>query len=81
MNDRAFIGVAKSAAYAVLWLAATVTLFRGVVGPLWGSRSDFGLVGAVGAGALGLIGLAWLAGVLFRDAAKSFSPEQPKRKK
>lgn len=72
MTDRLLIGIAKVVAYGILWIAAAVTLFRGVVGPLWGSQSDYGLVGAVVTGALGLILLAWFAGVLIKNASDSF---------
>lgn len=74
MYESQFIGAAKGAAYALLWIAAAMTLFRGVVGPLWGSASDYGLFGAVAAAAFGVLGLAWVALVMFRDVAKHFQP-------
>lgn len=75
MSDRYLLGGAKAASYTILFIAAALTLFRGVVGPLWGSRSDYGLFGAVIAGSAGLIGLAWLAGILIRDVQKHFTKE------
>lgn len=78
MSDRTFMGGAKAVAYSILFVAACVTLVRGVVGPLWGAANDFGVFGAVAAGALGILGLAWLASVLVRDVAKHFQPDSTK---
>lgn len=58
--ETAALGIAKAIAFLIFWITAAAVLVRGVVGPLWGSGSDFGLLGAVAAGALGIIGLAWL---------------------
>lgn len=69
---------AKGAAYVVLWLACAVTLVRGVVGPLWGSASDYGLAGAVLALVGGILGLAWLAGVMLADLNKGDAPKTEK---
>jgi hypothetical protein len=74
MNDKIIFGVAKAIAYAILFIAAALVLFRGVVNTLWGSGSELGLLGAVAAAALGVLGLTWLFRVLFRDAAKHFQP-------
>lgn len=71
--ERQFIGVAKGIAYAIVWLAALVVLIRGVVGPLWGSASDLGLVGAVLAGVGGVFVLVIIAPRLIKDVAKHFN--------
>lgn len=78
--DRQLIGAAKAVSYFIVWVAAAVTLYRGIVGPLWGSQSDYGLFGAVAAGALGLIGLAWLASILAKDVTSHFQSQPKKRK-
>lgn len=70
--ERQFIGAAKLAAYVVIFAAALVTLLRGVVGPLWGSASDYGLFGAVASLAVGIIALAYLALAMFRDVWRHF---------
>lgn len=63
----------KVFAYTVLEITAVAVLVRGVVGPLWGSASDFGLIGAVLAGVVGVLGLLWLASLFVKDVLKSIS--------
>lgn len=72
MTEREVIGGAKAAAYLILWIAAAVVLLRIVVGQLWGSGSDLGMVAAVAALAVGIVGLAWLGILFYRDAARHF---------
>lgn len=62
---------AKATAYLVGWAFLAVVLMRVVVGPLWGSGTDIGLVAAPAAFAAGVLGLAWLAKVLLRDLQKT----------
>ena len=61
---------AKAAAYLVVWVSLAIVLIRVVVGPLWGSATDLGLIAAPIAFALGVIGLGKLASILFRDLTK-----------
>lgn len=63
--------IAKGLAYAIVWIAAAATLLRGVVGPLWGSASDYGLAGAVLALAGGILALAWLAAAMLADLSRT----------
>lgn len=71
MTDRHLILAAKAAAYLIGFVAAGVFLIRNVVGPLFGSASDLGLLGAVGALAFGLIGLAWAGRAAVRDLRRN----------
>ncbi len=66
---------AKAVAYLVGWLFLAVVLMRVVVGPLWGSGTDIGLVAAPAAFAAGVFGLAKLGSVLLRDISKSLKTE------
>lgn len=72
-TERTVIGIAKLAAYVVVWLIAAVLIFRFAVPALWGSRSDLGLIAAPLVGAAGVAVLAWLGLILFRDLRKTFS--------
>lgn len=72
MTEREVIGGAKAAAYLILWIAAVVILLRIIVGQLWGSGSDLGMVAAVAALAVGIVGLAWLGILFYRDASRHF---------
>jgi hypothetical protein len=74
MTDKQYFSVAKAIAYVILFFAAVVALLRIVIGPLWGSASDLGMIGAVLAAAAGVLGLAWLARLMFRDVAKGLAP-------
>ncbi|MGZ8407581.1 MAG: hypothetical protein ACXWVJ_06105 [Caulobacteraceae bacterium] len=70
--ERNILGMAVAIAYAIIWVAAAVVVFRFGVAGLWGSGSDLGLIGAVGVAALGVVGLAWLAILMLRDLNKRF---------
>ena len=74
MNDleRNILGVARAIAYAVVWVAVAVAIFRLGVAQLWGSGSDLGLVAAVVLCAAAVLGLAWLAVFMLRDLARRF---------
>lgn len=61
---------AKAAAYLVAWVSLAIVLLRVVVGPLWGSASDIGLIAAPIAFALGVVGLGKLASIMLKDIAK-----------
>ena len=76
MTDRQYFSAAKGVAYVILFVAAVITLLRIVIGPLWGSASDLGMIAAVLAGAGGVIALAWLARVMMRDVAKGLGPDK-----
>jgi len=67
---------AKATAYLVGWVFLAIVLMRVVVGPLWGSGTDIGLVAAPAAFAVGVLGLAWLARLLLRDLSKTL-PKDP----
>jgi hypothetical protein len=75
MTDSQYFSAAKAVAYIILFVAAVITLLRVVIGPLWGSASDLGMIAAVLAGAGGVIALAWLARVMMRDVAKGLGPD------
>lgn len=74
MTDKQYFSLAKAVVYVILFLAVLIAWLRLVVGPLWGSASDLGLIGAVLAGAGGVLGLAWLARLMVRDVARGLSP-------
>lgn len=76
MTDRQYFSAAKAVAYIILFVAAVITLLRIVIGPLWGSASDLGMIAAVLAGAGGVLALAWLARVMMRDVAKGLGPDK-----
>jgi len=78
MTEREVTGTAKAVAYAILWLAALFILLRVIVGQLWGSATDFGLIAAVAALAGGIAGLMWLAFFLWRDVNRHFRDPQPR---
>ena len=61
---------ARAAAYLVAWVSLAVVLIRVVVGPLWGSATDIGLIAAPIAFALGVIGLGRLAALMLNDIAR-----------
>jgi len=61
---------AKATAYLIGWLSLAVILLRVIVGPLWGSATDIGLVAAPIAFAIGVVGLGKLASVLLKDLAR-----------
>jgi hypothetical protein len=62
---------AKAAAYLIGWLSLVVILLRVVVGPLWGSATDIGLIAAPIAFAIGVVALGKLASILLKDIAKT----------
>ena len=74
MNDleRNILAVARAIAYAIVWVAVAVAIFRIGVAGLWGSGSDLGLVAAVALCAAAVIGLAWLAVLMLRDLSRLF---------
>jgi hypothetical protein len=61
---------AKAAAYLVAWVSLAIVLLRVVVGPLWGSATDIGLIAAPIAFALGVFGLGRLASIMLKDINK-----------
>ena len=61
---------AKATAYLVVWLSLAIVLLRVVVGPLWGSATDIGLIAAPIAFALGVIGLGKLASIMLKNIAQ-----------
>lgn len=65
---------AKAAAYLVGWVALVVVLIRVIVGPLWGSATDIGLIAAPIAFAVGVIGLGKLASIMLKDLRKTREP-------
>lgn len=65
---------AKATAYLVGWVALGVVLIRVVVGPLWGSATDVGLIAAPIAFATGVIGLGKLASIMLKDLRKTREP-------
>jgi len=75
MSDKQYFSAAKAVAYIILLFAAVVALLRVVIGPLWGSASDLGMIAAVLAAAGGFLGLAWLARLMFRDVAKGLGSD------
>jgi hypothetical protein len=74
LNDleRNILAVARAIAYAIVWVAVAVVVFRIGVAGLWGSGSDLGLVAAVALCAVAVIGLAWLAVFMLRDLSRRF---------
>ena len=74
MNDleRNILAVARAIAYAIVWVAVAVAIFRIGVAGLWGSGSDVGLIAAVVLAAAAVMGLAWLAVLMLRDLSKRF---------
>jgi hypothetical protein len=71
-QERAFIGVAWAIAYAIVWFALLILLFRYGVAALWGSGNDLGLVAAPVLAAAGVVGLSYLAVIMVRDLRKKF---------
>lgn len=61
---------AKATAFLVGWLSLAVVLLRVVVGPLWGSATDIGLIATPIAFAVGVVGLGKLASVMLRTLAQ-----------
>ena len=68
---------AKATAYLIGWVALAVVLMRVVVGPLWGSATDIGLVAAPIAFALGVVALGKLASILLKDIARDRDKTRP----
>lgn len=62
--------VMKFIVYITLIVVLTVILFRGVIGALWGSHTDVGVLAAPFVGALGLCGILWIAVKLIKDLEK-----------
>jgi hypothetical protein len=70
--ERTILGVARAIAYAIVWIAAAVGVFRLGVAQLWGSGSDLGLVGAVLLAAVAIMALAYVGVVMLRDLDRRF---------
>lgn len=66
---------AKAAAYLVGWVFLAIVLMRVVVGPLWGSGTDIGLIAAPIAFIAGVLALGKLAVTLLRDLSKTLKTE------
>jgi hypothetical protein len=66
---------AKATAYLVGWVFLAVVLMRVIVGPLWGSGSNVGLVAAPAAFVVGVLALGKLASILLRDLSKTLKTE------
>jgi hypothetical protein len=62
---------AKATAYLVAWVSLAIVLLRVVVGPLWGSATDIGLIAAPIAFALGVVALGKLASIMLKDIDKT----------
>ena len=62
---------AKATAYLVAWISLAIVLLRVVVGPLWGSATDAGLIAAPIAFAVGVVALGKLASIMIRDINKT----------
>lgn len=62
---------AKATAYLVAWVSLAIILIRVIVGPLWGSATDIGLIAAPIAFALGVVGLGLLASIMLKDIDKT----------
>jgi len=62
---------AKATAYLAGWVFLAVVLLRVIVGPLWGSGTDIGLIAAPAAFAVGVLALGKLAAILLRDLSKT----------
>ena len=62
---------AKATAYLVAWVSLAIVLLRVVVGPLWGSATDIGLIAAPIAFAAGVVALGKLASIMIRDINKT----------
>ena len=58
---------AKAAACLVAWVFLAVVLMRGVVGPLWGSGTDIGLIAAPLVFAAGVLALAKLGQIMLQN--------------
>ena len=65
--ERTILGLARAIAYAIVWIAAAVGVFRLGVAQLWGSGSDLGLVGAVLLAAVAVVALAYVGVLMLRD--------------
>ncbi|MDR7114543.1 hypothetical protein [Caulobacter sp. BE254] len=61
---------AKATAFLVVWVSLAIVLVRVVVGPLWGSATDIGLVAAPIAFALGVVALGKLASIMLKAIAQ-----------
>jgi len=62
---------AKATAYLIAWVSLAIVLLRVVVGPLWGSATDIGLIAAPIAFAVGVVGLGKLASIMLKDIDKT----------
>jgi len=62
---------AKATAYLVALISLAIVLLRVVVGPLWGSATDAGLIAAPIAFAVGVVALGKLASIMIRDINKT----------
>lgn len=65
--ERTILGLARAIAYAIVWIAAAVGVFRLGVAQLWGSGSDLGLIGAVLLAAVAVMALAYVGVIMLRD--------------
>jgi len=74
VTEREYFGIAKVAVFTVILVVATYLLFRVVIGALWGSGSNVGMIGAAIAGLGGVFGLFWLARFFFKNAMTHFRP-------
>lgn len=67
------VAVGKTFSYGVIVAAIAMALFRGGVGALWGSHSDFGLVAAILLAVAGIFGLLWLIEKMAKDVMKTLN--------
>ncbi|MET3665020.1 hypothetical protein [Caulobacter sp. 1776] len=68
---------AKATAYLIGWVFLAIVLLRVIVGPLWGSGTDLGLIAAPAAFAAGVLALGKLASILLRDLSKTLRIKDP----
>jgi hypothetical protein len=69
-SERQVMAVARGIAYAIIWVAISVAVFRFGVAALWGSRSNLGLIAAVLLAAGAVMALAYLGVKMLTDVRR-----------
>lgn len=73
--NKSFRVISKSAIYFTILIVLSIILFRVVVGSLWGSHSDIGLIAAPFVAVFGVVGIFWTSMKMTKDLQKEIEKD------